>query len=252
MYHTKGMSANLEKSDRNEGILLDIVEEYIKTAQPVSSGRLLKRYKYDVSSATLRNVMAELEEAGFLHQPHTSAGRVPTHKAYRYFVDKVALGARKAPRAEKQEDALLREIHTEFNRAVKRSPDEAAHMLSHRLAEMTNAMAFAGFLSINRFYKEGLKFLLEEPEFLDPENIRNLVEYAESLEGRIEKIYSAIQDDVRIYIGERESEPFGLMAFDAEFPNHEKAVFGIVGPMRMPYEENLRLLENIKDLFQEF
>ncbi|MDX1608121.1 MAG: hypothetical protein R3251_02845 [Candidatus Spechtbacterales bacterium] len=246
-----------KKEDRNEQILLDIVEEYIKTAEPVSSGYLLKKHKYDISSATLRNIMASLDEAGFLYQPHTSAGRVPTRKAYQFFVDKVALGSREMPKKEKKSKARVSEqFKKELREAMKESPDMAAHMLSRHLAEMTNAMAFAGLLSINHFYKEGLRYLLDEPEFINTENIRSLVEYADSLERRIDKLYKAIQDDIRVYIGDfasrSEDTPFSLMAFTSELPGHERGIFGIIGPMRMQYNENLRLLDDIRDLFEEY
>jgi heat-inducible transcriptional repressor len=73
--------------ERKAAILRAVVEEYIETAQPVGSGHVASAPGVDVSSATIRNEMAQLEAEGFLHQPHTSAGRVPTEKGYRFFVD---------------------------------------------------------------------------------------------------------------------------------------------------------------------
>ena len=73
--------------DRKATILSAVVEEYIRTAQPVGSARVAASDAVDVSSATIRNELANLEEQGYLEQPHTSAGRVPTEKGYRFFVD---------------------------------------------------------------------------------------------------------------------------------------------------------------------
>lgn len=73
--------------DRKAAILSAVVQEYIETAQPVGSGRIADAPGVAVSSATVRNEMAALEEQGFLAQPHTSAGRIPTDKGYRFFVD---------------------------------------------------------------------------------------------------------------------------------------------------------------------
>ena len=73
--------------ERKTAILSAIVEEYIQTAQPVGSAHVAAAAKVAVSSATIRNDMAYLEREGYLHQPHTSAGRVPTEKGYRFFVD---------------------------------------------------------------------------------------------------------------------------------------------------------------------
>jgi heat-inducible transcriptional repressor len=75
-----------ELTDRQKKLLLLIVRDYIDTAQPVGSQRLVEQYNLDMSSATIRNEMAALTEMGFLRQPHTSAGRVPSEDGYRYFV----------------------------------------------------------------------------------------------------------------------------------------------------------------------
>ena len=75
--------------DRKKRILQAIVEEYINTAEPVSSASLVKNYSMEYSSATIRNEMAELEKLGLLDKPHTSAGRVPSEKGYRYYVDEL-------------------------------------------------------------------------------------------------------------------------------------------------------------------
>jgi heat-inducible transcriptional repressor len=75
---------------RSQAILRAVIEEYVTTAEPVGSQTLVERYRLTVSSATVRNVMAELEEAGFLSHPHTSAGRVPTDAGYRLYVESIA------------------------------------------------------------------------------------------------------------------------------------------------------------------
>ena len=75
---------------RSAAILRAIIEEYVATAQPVASQALVVKYGLDVSSATVRNVMAELERAGFLRSPHTSAGRVPTDAGYRLYVESIS------------------------------------------------------------------------------------------------------------------------------------------------------------------
>lgn len=81
------MSIDDQLSDRKGAILQAVVEEYMATARPVGSGLVAQQSELSVSSATVRKELSALEEEGFLHQPHTSAGRVPTDKGYRYFVD---------------------------------------------------------------------------------------------------------------------------------------------------------------------
>ena len=79
--------ANLTLTERKAAILQAVVESYIATSEPVGSSHIVKTAGLDVSSATVRSDMVALEEAGYLQQPHTSAGRVPSDKGYRYFVD---------------------------------------------------------------------------------------------------------------------------------------------------------------------
>ncbi len=88
-------------SERQETVLALVVHEYIEHARPVGSKRLVDRYSLGVSSATVRNDMATLTEAGYLRQPHTSAGRVPTELGYRYFVARL-LGDTELPASEKR------------------------------------------------------------------------------------------------------------------------------------------------------
>lgn len=76
-------------NDRKKEILQAIIEEYIQTAEPVSSNAVVQKYHLDYSSATVRNEMADLEKEGFLDKPHTSAGRVPSAKGYRFYVDEL-------------------------------------------------------------------------------------------------------------------------------------------------------------------
>ena len=78
-----------EINDRQRSLLLLIIRDYIESAQPVGSKRLVDHYRLGLSPATIRNVMSELTEMGYLRQPHTSAGRVPTEEGYRYFVSQM-------------------------------------------------------------------------------------------------------------------------------------------------------------------
>lgn len=106
---------------RGRQILEAVIEDYITTAEPIGSGAVRSRHGLALSSATIRNVMADLEEMGFLASPHTSAGRIPTEKAYRFYVDSL-LAVRAVDRVEREEirkrccmtgkdvDGVLREV----------------------------------------------------------------------------------------------------------------------------------------------
>jgi heat-inducible transcriptional repressor len=105
--------------DRKASILRAVVQEYIETAQPVGSGRVAAAPGVDVSSATVRNEMATLENEGYLVQPHTSAGRIPTEKGYRYFVDSIGSpGALRGDQA-RQVSSFFRAAHGEIEQMLE-------------------------------------------------------------------------------------------------------------------------------------
>ena len=103
---------------RKASILRAVVEEYIETAQPVGSGHVANAPGVSVSSATVRNDMATLEHEGFLHQPHTSAGRVPTDKGYRFFVDSIQAPAALAAGDAQQIRSFFAQAHGELEQML--------------------------------------------------------------------------------------------------------------------------------------
>ena len=101
------MSENLSERDRR--VLQAIIMDYIQTAEPVGSRVVSKKYRMDLSPATIRNVMGDLEEMGFLTQPHTSAGRIPTDTAFRYYVDSILEVGKLRQRDQERIDSLQEE-----------------------------------------------------------------------------------------------------------------------------------------------
>src|SRR5881392_1414643 len=91
------MQAGQPIGDRQREILTAVVETFIATGEPVGSRTLSRSSREGLSPATIRNVMADLSDAGYLEQPHTSAGRVPTAQAYRYYVEQISGQARVSP-----------------------------------------------------------------------------------------------------------------------------------------------------------
>ncbi len=116
--------------DRKTAILSAVVQEYIATAQPVGSSHIAEAPTIKVSSATVRNEMAQLENEGYLVQPHTSAGRIPTDKGYRYFVDHLTAPGR-------LDQATTKQVGEFFSAAHGRL-EEMLHQTSNLLASLTN------------------------------------------------------------------------------------------------------------------
>lgn len=117
------------KEDRKNLILGHIVHAYVSTATPVSSKIVAAKMGGKISSATIRNVMAELEEEGFIEQPHTSAGRVPTHAGYRHYVDIVEGNIR----FEKRQAQRLASEYTRRIRTIKEVIERTSHIISREL-----------------------------------------------------------------------------------------------------------------------
>ena len=113
------MSEELDK--RKKRVLQAIIEEYIDTAEPVSSGNLVK--ELDCSSATIRNEMAELEKIGYLEKPHTSAGRIPSQKGYRYYVDELL---REDKLSKKEMEIIKERLETKVNALEDLFPEESS------------------------------------------------------------------------------------------------------------------------------
>ena len=122
-------------SERKKKILQAIVEEYVETAEPVSSGSLLKKNDLSISSATIRNEMAELEQAGLLDKPHTSAGRVPSAQGYRYYVDQLI----------KEDKISFEEIEYIRSKLESRAVEleEVTKIVTNTLAEVTHYTSLA-------------------------------------------------------------------------------------------------------------
>ncbi len=119
------MAEGVQLDERKAAILRTVVEEYIATAQPVGSSRVAEKAAVNVSSATVRNELGHLENEGYLHQPHTSAGRIPTDKGYRFFVDHLA-GPPKLARGQNQQ--------------VQEFFDQTSNELEHMLSDTTRLL----------------------------------------------------------------------------------------------------------------
>ena len=125
----------MDLSERKLRILQAIISDFVTSAEPVGSRTLSKKYNLGVSPATIRNEMADLEEQGFLTHPHTSAGRIPSEKAYRLYVNEMM---KKRELSQEEKDDISQKLYdnvTELDKTI----EHAAHILS----EITNLTSFA-------------------------------------------------------------------------------------------------------------
>jgi len=230
---------------RQEEILNGIVQEYIKTAQPISSQLLEKKHKFGVSAPTLRNEMQKLTDIGFLYQPHTSAGRVPTDKGYRFFVDNLfEKGFPKEKDILKVEDLIEREIGDRVR---------FLQSLTKNLASFSsNSLALGYLFDEDLFWEEGWEDVLGEPEFKETKVITDFVDVIKHFEKEIEDI--EINSGIKVYIGKENPfskvKDFSIIISKCHFPNDEKGVLAIAGPKRMAYDKNINSLNFLTKLLE--
>src|SRR5437762_1335901 len=123
-------------TERSKRVLAALVREYITSGEPVPSSLLVSAAGLGVSSATVRNILAGLEEEGFLQQPHTSAGRIPTDRGYRFYVD-LLLESKRSPRTATAVEARLR------RESAGSLMDSVLHQASHVVSQASRNVGFA-------------------------------------------------------------------------------------------------------------
>lgn len=224
-------------NERKMALISQIIKQYIKTAIPVGSKILAEKGSFDVSSATIRNEMAELEQEGYLIQPHTSAGRIPTMSGYKFYLEKVGQG--KISAAERQcLKQIVRKLSAEKTEILIKE-------LAKKVADLSNNTVVVGF-SDNDVYYTGIANLFCQPEFKDPRLVYNLSLIIDHLDGAMAKIFEQI-NGLEVKIGQ--DNPFDEQcgAVLTSWGKRKKGIIGILGPMRMDYEKNIGLVNFIRE-----
>lgn len=223
--------------ERQKKILKAVVREYQKTGQPVASQLLLERYHFDFSPATVRAEMLELDEEGFLKQPHTSAGRVPTDKAWRFLVNEYI------------DEDLMRNEKAVVQQKIDNWQEESAKETAQFLSECTKSLGISvSFGQLMDFHGSGFRWLVDEPEFEEDE-LRNILKCFDSLEGEFNKFFGDLEDEVAIFIGHenpiKQLRQCSLMVSGFE-RDGEHGILAILGPKRMNYQKNKFVLEETR------
>ncbi len=225
---------------RKDNLLRIIIEEYISSASPVGSGLVVDKYLPEVSSATVRNEMAELEADGLIRQPHTSAGRIPTIKGYRCYIDKF-VGEGKLSEKDKKS---LNKIADQLG-----GNDVGIKSLAKVLAELSNNAVLIGFKPYNVYYT-GISNLFRQPEFVEQSQVYSMSEIIDHLDDVMGKIFNKINIEAQILLG-REN-PFGEMSSvilgKYKRRGQDSGLIGILGPSRMDYPRNLGLVRYAQEI----
>lgn len=226
-------------SERKKLILQTIIKEHVKTAQPVSSGLLVTKYKLGVSPATVRNDMMELEEEGYIFQPHTSAGRIPTVWAYSEEVKGL-----------KKEDRKIQDSEKEALEKIFQNDENAFKQIAKLISEFSGSAVFWAFHK-NSFFHTGLANLFAQPEFRQVEAVCDVSVAIDKMEEIISALFEELPLGTKVLVGEE--NPFGIF-LSVTLLKYNNAgqlgVFGILSPIRADYGHNLSLVEFIQEQFK--
>jgi heat-inducible transcriptional repressor len=222
-------------TERQSKLLQAIVEQYAEVASPVGSSLLAKAF--DVSSATIRAEMAELERLGYINHPHTSAGRVPTDKGYRYYVNMLSEDSKDGvPRERRTEKALTTRV------AEAGHPERTIRNAVDTLVELTHNLGMATIG--NQLYMSGLSNLFGQPEFVHPGQVQEVARLLDNLEPWLHE--AAPNEPLSVYIG-REN-PIGrgagcsLIISRFRSPFSDTSYIGVLGPTRQSYRDVMSLV----------
>lgn len=218
-------------TERQAKLLTAIIEQYAELATPV--GSVLLAQLFDVSPATIRAEMAKLEDMGYIEQPHTSAGRIPTDKGYRTYVNSLTLG--------QTETRGTRAIEARLNSNSNKA-DQAIRQAVETLSELTRNLGIATIG--DQLYMSGISNLFLQPEFMNGENVRGVAKLLDNLEPWLRE--TSPEEPLNVFIGSE--NPIGrdtgvsLIISKFQSPFSDKSYIGVLGPTRQNYAKVMHLI----------
>ncbi|MFA6553494.1 MAG: hypothetical protein WCT27_03630 [Patescibacteria group bacterium] len=233
----------MKLEQRKSALLSAIIKEHVQTADSVGSKAIVDKYKFKVSPATIRNEMVDLEKDGFIYQPHTSAGRIPTEKGWRFYIDNYMQDISLTAQQQGVLDQALQEHGMTYEGAVKN--------VAKNLADLSRDAVFVGFSQDNVYYT-GLSQLFKHPEFEKVDLVRHISEVVDHLDEVINKLFNEDFQGTQVLIGK--DNPFGIecSTIISRYKNSDgEGMFGILGPMRMDYENNIALVKYVNNIISK-
>jgi len=248
------MTKTIELDERKRRILEAITRDFLHTAEPVGSRTIWRTYMPDLSPATIRNEMADLEALGLIVQPHTSAGRVPTDLGYRYYVDHLMKARQLTAKEEEIISEGLKSIHNDVEEALHQTLKTLSHLLEY-------ASVIATLDNKTRVYSSGFSQMLKQPEFsTDMNYTRQVMEVVEEEDLMAEMVREyTTQKGVTIRIGSenkfKEVKNCSVVMSSYEMKNKAAGGLGVIGPTRMSYARVAGVLESLSrrldNMFEE-
>lgn len=231
---------------RQDRILKIVVNSYIDTASPVGSKAIYRKYHLGISPATIRNIMSDLEDEGYLMHPHTSAGRVPTNKGYRIYVDTLM--------DTEQIGDYERRLIEQNTKAQEL--EEIFEKVSRVLSHLTGQVSVV-FTPKHRFYFDGTSNILAQPEFKDIDKLRAVIKAFEDREKLLDVMQENMEnpEDVFVHIGEEnhcnELCECSIVTSCYKIKGQPAGSFGVLGPTRMDYPKVVSMVDYVSDFLSD-
>ena len=235
------MVKTADQTKRKNRVLSAAVSAYINAGVPVSSQELAEYF--ELCPATLRNILAELEDDGYLFQPHTSSGRVPTDKGYRYYVDFLM----SEHGLNDEQKALIINGY----RAPVSSLEDVLEKTTVMIAELTHYTAIVSFAEWDdRIFCKGLSNIFAHPEFRDLEKLAVLVKFLEEKKQVLELLNQQLSQSFKVYIGteiacQGINDVCSLVVSSYRSGKKHNGRIAVLGPRRMSYDSTVSTLEFI-------
>ena len=239
---------------RQTQILVAIIEQYAEVASPVGSVTLAKLF--GVSSATIRSEMAKLEDLGLITQPHTSAGRIPTDKGYRFYVNRLTEQNENEQlllNSNNSKDNFSRGFRAISSRVVAQNDraDQAIRSAVDSLVELTGNLGLATIGE--QLYINGIYNLFSQPEFESGEAVQSVAQLLDNLDPWLREV--APNEPLNVYIGSEnpigKSSGASLIISKFESPFSENSYIGVLGPTRQNYGKVVRLVQRTGEFLEE-
>lgn len=235
-------------TDRQAKLLATIIEQYAEVASPVGSITLAKLF--NVSSATIRAEMARLEELGYIAQPHTSAGRIPTDKGYRTYVNQLNEIRESEIEQPKLSDRSTRAIDARVATYADRT-DRAIRSAVDSLVEITHNLGIATIG--DQLYMSGMGNLFSQPEFASSRHVQQVARLLDNLEPWLRE--AVPNEPLNVYIGAEnpigKSSEVSLIISRFRSPYSDRSYIGVLGPTRQDYAKVMRLVRHTGAMLEE-
>lgn len=222
---------------RREKILNLVIENYIENAEPIGSKFLIAHTDLNLGEATVRNELRTLEKEGYLTHPHTSAGRVPTEKGYKHYIQSINLA--KSHISQNDGKILVKSL------AKNKDSELAMKNLAKTMVELSDETVILAF-SPEKIYYTGLSNLFHKPEFDELEMVADIFEVFDKCEERVEEFFDKVEDEPKYFIGDE--HPFGEMLSVLSMKFGDDGLIALLGPKRMDYKYNFGLIKKLMEI----